>query len=56
MKKPRPKTKPAKPRKKARVVLSGGGTHQRPLDAATARFAHRIKKAFSGALPDEPNT
>ena len=55
MKKPLPKTKPAKPRKKARCVI-GGGTHQKPLDAATARFAHRISKIFSGTTPDEPNT
>jgi hypothetical protein len=56
MKKPRPKTKPAKPRKLARVVISGAGTTQRPLDPAVARFARRIATAFSGASPDEPNT
>lgn len=52
MKKPRPKTKPAKPRKKARVVISGAGTTQRPLDPLTARFASRISKVFSGDVPD----
>jgi len=51
MKKPRPKTKPAKPRKKARCVI-GGGTHQKPLDPTVARFASRISKAFSGTTPD----
>lgn len=43
---PRPKTKPAKPRKRARIVLSGGGTHQRPMPPSVARFADKIKKAF----------
>ena len=57
MKKPRPKTKPAKPRKKARVVIGGGtGSTQRPMPPSVARFAHRISKIFSGTTPDEPNT
>ena len=58
MKKPRPKTKPAKPRKKARCIIGrhGAGTTQRPLDPLTARFARRIATAFSGASPDQPNT
>jgi len=56
MKKPRPKTKPAKPRKRARVVLSGTGTTQRPMPPTVARFAAKIAKAFSGMSPDEPNT
>ncbi len=43
-------------RRKARVVISGAGTTQRPLDPAVARFARRIATAFSGASPDEPNT
>ena len=50
------KTTPQKKRKLARVVLSGGGTHQRPLDPTVARFAHRIATAFSGTTPDETNT
>jgi hypothetical protein len=43
-------------RRKARVVISGAGTAQRPMPPTVARFAHRIAKAFSGASPDEPNT
>ena len=39
-------------RRKARVVISGAGTTQRPLDPLTARFASRISKAFSGTTPD----
>ena len=47
------KTTPPKKRRKARVVIGGGtGTTQRPLDPTVARFAHRISKIFSGALPD----
>lgn len=46
------KPTPPKKRKPARVVLSGTGTHQKPLDPLTARFAARIKKAFSGTSPD----
>lgn len=49
----KPKAKPTpRPKRKARVVISGGGTHQRPLDPATARFAAKISKAFSGDVPD----
>lgn len=43
-------------RRKARCVISGAGTTQRPLDPLTARFAHRIATAFSGTTPDQPNT
>ena len=40
-------------RRKARCVIGGGtGSTQRPLDPATARFASRISKAFSGTSPD----
>ena len=46
------KTTPPKKRRKARVVISGAGTTQRPLDSTVARFAHRISKIFSGASPD----
>jgi DNA-binding transcriptional regulator LsrR (DeoR family) len=51
MKKPSKTTQPKK-RRKARVVISGGGTHQKPLDPTVARFASRISKAFSGTTPD----
>lgn len=38
-------------RRKARVVI-GGGSAQRPMPPSVARFADKIKNAFSGALPD----
>lgn len=52
MSKPKKPT-PTKKRKLARVVISGAGTTQRPLDPTVARFARRIATAFSGTTPDE---
>ena len=46
------KPTPPKKRKRARVVISGTGSTQRPMPPSVARFASRISKAFSGTSPD----